>query len=488
MDRPRVGALSVFGLLLLTYAGFFQAATWGAAGRFDLARALAERGTIVIDAYHENTGDKASFEGRYYSDKAPLPSFLAAPGVALGHAIRRATGLPLRNSVWLAMTAGIAVILASGLPTALGGAAFFRALRERDVGPDAAWWTTVFVFLGTTIFPYATVLQGHAPAAAWLVIFFAAALPGRGAPGRGRTLLAGAAASAALATEYLTGPPLVILAAASLLRDRPGALRRAAGFALGAAPGLVLLGLYHHAAFGSPFALGYQHVALPFFQEKMSRGLFGIGAPDPVVAARLLFGSYRGLFFACPVLLVAAAGLIELGSRRERRIEAIAAGLVFLFYLTLNAGYSTWHGGWAIGPRHLVPAVPFLGLGLVPALARRPRLTGAAGALSILFMLAVTSVQPEVPEEIAHPIFGHALPRFVRGELSVGEQGFDDLYPARLDPATPDRWDAFLLGEAIGLPGLAALLPTLFAWAALSPPGLAALRRRRRGPPPKNGP
>ena len=487
MSRSRSGALSVFLLLFLTYAGFFQASTWGAACRFDLARALAERGTIVIDAYQANTGDKALVHGTYYSDKAPLPSFLAVPGVWLGHAIRATLGRPGRDAVWLAMTAGLAVILATGLLTAAGGAVFYRILRDRGTARETAWLATFFVFLGTTLFPYGTLLQGHAPAAAWLLFFFHAAFPA-GSANSGerlaRWLLAGVAASGALATEYLTGPPLAILGVTALLRHPRAAGRRAAWMAAGAAPGLALLGAYHDAAFGSPFALGYQHVALPFFQRKMSGGLLGIGAPDPRVALRLLFGTYRGLFFACPVLLVAVPGLGAWLRDRARRPEAIAGLLVAAYYLLLNAGYSSWHGGWAIGPRHLVPAIPFLGFGLASALERRPRVAGGLGALSVLFMLAATAVQPEVPEEIGNPIFRHLLPHFVAGELSIGEQGFADLYPEREDPAVPDRWDAFLVGEALRLPGLLALLPTLAIWWALSPFGPLSDRawRRRAGP------
>jgi hypothetical protein len=188
---------------------------------------------------------------------------------------------------------------------------------------------------------------------------------------------------------------------------------------------------------------------------------------------KLLFGPFRGLLFACPVVAAAIAGVVLLWRRAAHRLDAAAITIVFVFYWMLNAGYSTWHGGWAIGPRHLVPTLPFLGIGLAAALVRRPRLTCGLAAVSILFMLAATAVQPEVPEDIGNPLFDHLLPHFVRGELSVGEQGFADLYPARADPDVPDRWDAFLLGEALRLPGLSALLPLLAVWAI----GFARLRR-----------
>ena len=458
-------SLRVFLLLALTYVGFVQASTWGAACRFDLARALAEQGTIRIDDYHENTGDKAHYEGHYYSDKGPLPSFLAVPGVWIAHAVKKATGWPASHALWLAIAGGLATFLSTGLPTAAGGVIFHRILRERGVPADRAGAATFLVFLGTTLFPYATVLQGHAPAAAWLLLFFWGAFPAAGVPDRRRTVIAGVAASGALATEYLTGPALVILGVASLLRHRSAAPRQTVTLAAAALPGLVLLGVYHAAAFGSPFALGYQHVALEFFQEKMDAGLFGITWPDPGVALRLLFGPYRGLFFSCPILLLALPGVVRLLRDPARRLETVAALLVPLYYLLLNSGYSSWHGGWAIGPRHLVPGIAFLGLGL--AFASVPRwLTFGVGTISVIHMLAATSVQPEVPEDIRNPLYQHLLPRLARAELSVGEQGFGDLYPARIDPAEPDRWDAFLIGEALRLPGHLALLPLALVWLA----------------------
>jgi hypothetical protein len=458
----RDGAL-VFAALLLTYVQFFQAATWGTAVRFDLARALVEQRSLRIDDYRANTGDGAFFAGHYYSEKGPLPSFVAAPGVALARAWHARTGWPAAEPMRLAVAAGLGTILASGLPTALAGALLLRTLAQRGAPPDAAALSTAFVFLGTLLFPYATLLHGHAIDAATLLLFFHAAFPAEGAPTFRGSLLGGAAASAGLATDAQTGPAFAILGVVSLLRHRDVAARHALAMAAGALPGLAALGLYHHAAFASPFSFGYEHVALPAFQE-VGRGVFGIGAPDPRVAVELLFGPYRGLFFACPVLIAAVAGLVELARSPGRRAEAAAVALVLAYHVVTMAGRAMWNGGWAIGPRHLIPVIPLLALGLPAALARRPRATCALGALSVLFMLAATSVQPEVPEDVANPLFDHVLPRFVRGELSVGEQSFLERYPARAVPDVPDRWDAFLLGELAGLPGALALVPVLLPW------------------------
>ncbi len=471
MRAGRVSSSRVFFFLLLTYAGFFQAATWGSACRLDLARALAERGTIRIDAYHENTGDKALIGGHYYSDKGPLPSFLAVPGVALSHVVKRTKGWPAAQSQFLAFMGGLASLFATGTVVAAGGVAFHRALAARAFDPALAFFATLLVFLGTTIFPYATLLQGHAATAAWLVLAFHAWFPGEGSPRARRAAWGGAAAACAIATELFAAPAVLLLAVGSLAPAGARA-RRAFAMAAGTLPGLALLGAYHAAAFGSPFAFGYQYVALPFFQEKMSTGVLGVHLPDPRTALRLLVEPYRGLFPSSPILLLAVPGLALLVQRAERRREAIVAFAVFAYYWMLQSGHATWHGGWAIGPRHMIPAIPFLGLGLIVALPAWPRACALAGVLSVVLMLAGTAVGPEIPEEIRNPYAEHVLPHFFTGRLSIGEQGFDEMLPTRIDPAVPDRWDAFLAGEALGLQGLLALLPLILVWAALWPWGL----------------
>jgi hypothetical protein len=63
----------------LSFTYFYEGGGWNQNSRFDLLRAIVERHTLQIDAYHENTQDKAHFNGHYYSDKAPGLVFLAVP-------------------------------------------------------------------------------------------------------------------------------------------------------------------------------------------------------------------------------------------------------------------------------------------------------------------------------------------------------------------------------------------------------------------------
>ena len=47
----------------LSFAYFYEGGGWNQNSRFDLLRAIVERHTLTIDAYHENTGTKLITRG-----------------------------------------------------------------------------------------------------------------------------------------------------------------------------------------------------------------------------------------------------------------------------------------------------------------------------------------------------------------------------------------------------------------------------------------
>jgi len=129
---------------------------------------------------------------------------------------------------------------------------------------------------------------------------------------------------------------------------------------------LVLTGLFNYLRFGSPLVSGY----LP--QESFNGDwLAGI--------AGLLVSPGRGLFLYAPVLLAAIPGWLLL-----RRRDAVAAWLclgVAAAHVLIYGKWFMWHGGYAWGPRFLLPALPFLALALAPLWERRrwrPPLLGLA--------------------------------------------------------------------------------------------------------------
>ena len=453
------------------FAYFYQAGSWNANTRFDLVRAIVERGTLSIDAYHENTGDKALRDGRYYCDKAPGLSLLCVPVYALVHAV---DGAHREMDHYQTLASYLCVVSTVSLPSALGVVMLLHLLRAIGLAHPWPPLLAIGYAFATLAWPYSTLFYGHQTAAAWVLLAFGtlarSRLEARGPLSRKAALGVGLSLGLAVLTEYTAGLAVVAVLAYGVgtLRDR----RRMAWVALGAAVPLAVLLAYHWAAFGGPFTLPYSFST----QAPRHRGFFmGIGLPDPRALRYLLIDEYRGLFYSAPWLLLGLPGLGFLLAARRTRPEALVGGLLLVAHVAVAGSLADWHGGWAFGPRHLVAVLPYLvmgvgGVGLRlaerppadPSPARRatPRLvwagTGLAIAYSFFMMMVGTSVQPEVPRAIEQPFTQYLLPRFFANELAVSTQSID--FVTGRGRTQRFAWNA---GQTLGLHGLASLLPLL---------------------------
>jgi hypothetical protein len=452
----RSPALLLAFVLLATYGWFHHQGGFSQNTRFDLTRAIVEQGTLRIDAYHGNTQDKAVRDGHYYCDKPPLPSLLAVPAyfafVRTLARLGRDPTTPRAQAVgfWLARMTAISL-----LGCAL--AVVFLRVAERHAGGGLA--AAVGLGLGTLVFPYSTVLYGHVVAAALLFAAFAVLLAARRGAGATPAALvaAGVAAGSAVAAEYQVVLLVSLLGLYALSAARP--VRTAAWFAAGVAGPIAALMAYHTVVFGGPFTTGFVHEALPYWQEKYGSGFYGIGLPHRTALWQLTFGWYRGLFLQAPWLLLAVPGTVAL-VRRGWWAEAALAVLALAAMLCLNAALHSWEGGWTMGARYLVPAVPFVAFASAFATGRAAR-TVATGliAVSVFVMLTGAAVMPEVPVIFLDPLRMFLLPRFFAGDLAVA------------NPAG----SAWNVGQLMGLPGLWSLAPLAALWAAA---GVAVWRTR----------
>jgi hypothetical protein len=332
---------------------------------FEIARILPLLGGNAFE-------DASEVDGRVYSNKAPGAAMIGLPAYALARAI---AGPP--SAATMRMTANAMRVLAATVPLLLLAWAMKRAAARLGAPRERIDITVLALLFATPLFAYGLLNFSHALTAAalfgaWTLLFV-----------ERYDYAAGALIGLATISEYpcaIAG--LVLLACA---------WRRAPRIIAGALPFAAGLAIYNRLLFGSVFALSSGSERNAQFRSLAREGIFGIGLPRIETLLRLLFDPSRGLFAFAPILLMAIVALPR--ARRALSREAfLALVLVPAALLVFYAGYPNWHGGWSVGPRYLVPAIPFLLFPLVFA------------ATSIVEWIAIgASVAAVVPLTLTFP-------------------------------------------------------------------------------------
>ncbi len=387
------------------------------------------------------TGDVAFYRGHFHPNKAPGTSLLAVPGYFLVFHLERLLGLDPDGWRTLTVNAWLVSVLSVGLLSALGCVLFHRlALIISNGRALPSLLTALALAFGTMFFPYGTMLYEHNVVAVSLVAAFYLLYRARneGSPeverlpeGRARlyVALAGLCAGFAAITNYLMAVAVVILGAYAVLGTRRA--RAWAWFGLGVAGPFLLVCAYNVAAFSTPFTTNYAHEN-PAFKSGGGAFLDIFVSPQWDAIPAVLLSPFRGLFFTAPVLLMGVYGLATWFRGSSRR-EAWLSVAIVVFLLTFMSTFNAWHGGWAVGPRYLSPAVPFLALPLVAAFVRYFKTTCALAAASVAVQLLVTAVDPQSPVGVAPLATIPDRPRWSH------------------DPVTEYEWPLFFEGQALPL-------------------------------------
>jgi hypothetical protein len=453
----------LFLALLAVYAYVFPRwADWNQNSRLDLILALVDQHSVTIDLYVANTGDYAAFNGHYYSDKAPGMALLGAPVYAAYERLMprfvtgrlqvattgsQALGATLRHggtgvesdkvSVFLALL--VTAFVAGAVPAAALGVIFFWLARQLGLSRIAGLVATALYALATSALPYANTLVGHQTSAFLLFAAFAVVFAvRRGLLGRPWLLGAGFLLGYAAINEYQTVliGGLVGLYALFTLR-RP--VEVAARLVVGALPALVLLIGYDWVAFGTILPVGYFHSAL--WSNVHQIGLISLTYPHLDALWGITFGSYRGLFFLSPYLLLALPGYAWLWRQPTRRPEFWVLVLAPVAFFLFNASSAMWEGGFAVGPRYLVPALPFLALAAGLGTARvwgsavGQFVVTAPALWSVLAVWSETISGQSFPDYTADPLFAYSLPKLLAGDVArnagmfLGLAGWKSLLP-----------------------------------------------------------
>jgi len=440
LDRRRAWVIAL--ALLCCYAFFYyRGGNWNVEARNAQIVALADDHTLAIDRYQHWTGDKAYYQGHYYSDKMIGPSLVSVPVYWAG---RRLLSLVIERPLLSTMLAlRITNLATNALPSAFVGALLYLFLAELGIASGLRVWVSFAYGLGTLALPYATALFGHQFGAMCAFWAFVLVWRQRERWSARRALAAGGLAGLGAISDFTTllvscflGLYAIWVATGRGSRAPVGAtevLGRlapfAAVFAAAACPQLIA----NWTSFGHPLTFPHIYHVQPSFQARHTAGLLGVHLPQLFPLYQLTFGSWRGLFHGSPVLLLALPGFFLLG--RRWRAEAILIGGVWLGVLLMSAGYENWTAGSVYGPRYQIAAIPLVMIAAAAAAERWPLIFKSLAVLSMCLMLMVTAQSPFMAEDLRQPL-ASALGLFFRGQLLHGN-----------------------LGKLVGLPGLFSLFP-----------------------------
>ena len=447
-------ALLITATLLISFSYFPDLrGGWNQDSRFDLTRAIVENHSLYIDGYDENTGDKAFWEGHFYSDKAPGLALSAVPVLEAGRVALHAVQKDSSGPRTIVAERYLVTVVCVALPSALAAAALFLVAVKLGASVNGAGFAAVTFGLATPFWCYATLFWGHALSAACLFFAFASVVPLREFVSPQRDLLlgifVGLMAGWATVTEFPAAPPAAVVAALALAYAWPGGgwrlFRVATGITIGVLPCLVVLMIYNALAFGSPFKLGYAisaHQGWPLMQQ----GFMGVTYPKANALREILVGRYRGLLPLAPIVGAAPFGLWLLWKQRNARGSALVVTAIAIYYILLNASYAVWYGGYSYGPRHLSPALPFLCLPVALLWTRSSlvfrSLLAVLAFCGVLVSLVAVSTNTLPPDYVKSPVQELLWPAFRAGHLQAN------------------------LGKLTGLQGLASLIPLLLFWSA----------------------
>ena len=390
---PLVAACGV-AYLLTTYGGIRSSDSEVV---FRTAEALVDGRGFSVDRELEGWpgfGFSAGVNGELYSVFGPLESLGLVPFVALGralattewyesipvpashyvedgvvHAIRRTQPTHGRPHAVRAVASLFNIAVSS-----LCVLAFYRVVLRLTGDQRAGLFTAALLAFATPLWSYSGTLLSEPLAILLVILSLHELLAGVGAGeprskiDRRRLLWSGALlglATTAHLSAILFAPLFalfVILEASRRGRFSADVARACAVFAGGLAVLLAVLALYNLARFGNPFETG-RGIADPLDRDRF----YGSFTAPWDGLNGLLLSPGKGIFFYVPIALLGLAAWPRFHARhRSLSFAMLGAVVVRLLFISVR---SDWHGGWSLGPRYLMMAVPFLLLPIASAFA-----------------------------------------------------------------------------------------------------------------------
>jgi hypothetical protein len=408
---------------------------------------LCEDGTLKIDRHAGRTGDKSRVGTDYYSDKPPLPAFLMVPFYQLmrlcgidridertwsRYPMRIFAGRPDLDARKLQFAEIVPLLLAGSLlcgslPFAIIVTVTLARVRDAPL-PISASTLVLMAFYGSYLFVYSGTYFGHLLAGMFLLLGYLSLK-------RGWWMASGALVGAAFLCDYPVA--LAIPVWSLLLYAEARSLRNVAAFLAGTLPAVVSILVYNHALTGNPLRTLTAHHDAQVFGSSLARS-YGFSLSNLGVESLwgLSFSPYMGIFVFAPVLLVVLIEMLRHAREKGWTPSGWSASYVVALaavYLVVMASFFTWWGGWAYGPRYLIPVaclsihegVVFLsrrrfsrvlfatatGVGLISAWLAKS---------TLLYMIPDNTTPTSFAPAPVYPVTAYLVPELLAGRLNGG--------------------------------------------------------------------
>jgi len=254
----------IFLTFFIIYLCFAQFQNWNDNSKLDLTRAIVDEHCFEINSYINNTGDRAYYNGHYYSDKAPGASFLTVPIYAVFKLFFRMPDTNLKLSLLEFIIIAFSSVLFSALLVVL----IYKISRFFLKKESQRMLITLIFGLGTMIFVYATIYYQHIIATFFAFLCFYLIFKMKKEKKGNYYFLAGLSGGMAFITDYLTA---VIIFCCFIIILFNKKWKKTFSFLLGFFLLVLILFFYNFSIFGDPFDLSYNHIDPDLNNNKINK-------------------------------------------------------------------------------------------------------------------------------------------------------------------------------------------------------------------------
>ncbi len=407
LPEKHTDSIKIFLFLIIVFTLFAHTIGDNENSRLNTTIAIVEDHSLTIDRLHNNTGDKALIDGNYYSDKAPLPSFLAVPSYSVVDYFLEDDLDPEQyldnfnrsfdpKMEWARFGATVSVSAVAGSLTAV---LIYLISLELGLTRNKSILIGVFSGLGTLIFPYSTTFHGTMLGTFFLILAVFIWIKEDYGPSLKHSFLISVVLGLAVSSEYLTAIPggvLMILISIDRLNNLKSHLLMFSGLFIGLLP----LFVFNLLTTGNPLEPTVMYPVAPDGYTGGSTvaieeiGLTGLTTYLLARIIRTLLSPLNGLLAYTPILLFGFIGLRKLNKQNKRLFQFVSLG--FLLTLLSLMALHLWSIRAFYGPRYLLPASTLLLIPLMLELKEgsyyKKALIYLTGVLSLV--IAFASTQP----------------------------------------------------------------------------------------------